>query len=295
MITNARPPLPSDVIARTRAALHEICAAAHEADVVVEQFLALPCVQAALRNRRPVPPGKARHRDRPSPAELLNLPPDRWDPALDMVPGRQQSALVQDFLAAAEACASTAPERAESIAAFVLRQVARVRAISYAPLLRRQLIGRALIVRARALIALHGHANALPVIAEAYAALPKTTACKRHRVHAQLLRAVVLAAGGDDREALQILIVCARFAVEHIDHALLVDALAAIAVILSVHSQFDVARPALTLAAHVVRHYGDEYTMSALQNTLTECIFLGYTSDSKWSDAEKQQSTKVTY
>jgi len=68
-------------------------------------------------------------------------------------------------------------------------------------------------------------------------------------MHAQLLRAQVLAATGDAAEALETLTVSARFAIEHIDPRALVDALASIAVILCAHREYELARPALALAA----------------------------------------------
>jgi tetratricopeptide (TPR) repeat protein len=175
-------------------------------------------------------------------------------------------------------CARTAPERARLLADFILRAVRSDRLPPQAPHLRRQLAGRALLARARALITLRSHAGALSIIAEAYATLPRTPDSKRYRIHAQLLRGQVLAATGDPVQALETLIVSARLAIEHIDPPALVDALASVAVILCAHRQYELARPALTLAAYVARQPGNELALAALQNGLAECASLGYAS-----------------
>src|SRR5439155_23269767 len=133
---------------------------------------------------------------------------------------------------------------------------------------RHGLAGRALLARARALITLSAYADALPVIAEAHAALPHTFAYKRYRIHTQLLRGQVLAATGHNAEALETLIVSARLAIDHIEPRALVDALASVAVILCAHAEYDIARPALALAAHVARQPGNESSLTTFHTSL---------------------------
>ncbi|HEY6141365.1 MAG TPA: hypothetical protein VI670_26720 [Thermoanaerobaculia bacterium] len=145
-----------------------------------------------------------------------------------------------------------------------------------APLLRRQLAGRALLVRARALIALHAHADALYAIAEARAAFPRSASYDRDRMRAQLLRGQVLAATGHASDALQTLTVCAQLAIDHIDPDALVDALASTAVLLCAHSEYGTARTAIALATRVAGSAGNEASLAALQASLAECAFLGY-------------------
>jgi len=264
--------LPAEVIDRTRAALAGIYAAARQADVVVARFLASPLVQAALERRRAVAAADADT----GALELSSLPAERWHAVLASLGRRRQKAALNRAAAAADACARTAPERAQLLADFILRAVRRDRLPPRAPLLRRQLAGRALLARARALLALGAYGGALRVIAEAHATFPRTEGSKRHRMHAQLLRAQVLAATGGAAEALETLTVSARLAIEHIDPGALVDALASIAVILCAHGAYELARPALALAAYVARQPGNEPSLMALQSGLAECAFLGY-------------------
>src|SRR5207248_10288793 len=93
----------------------------------------------------------------------------------------------------------------------------------------------------------------------------------------QRLRGQALAAGGDDIAALQTLAVCARRAIEHLDPPAVVDALASIAVVLCAHAEYETARPAIALAAHIGQQPGNESTLATLHTGLTECAFLGYT------------------
>jgi tetratricopeptide (TPR) repeat protein len=285
---NSPQVLSAEIIDHTRTALAGIYAAAHQADFIIAHFMASPLVQAAIERRRasaaargsraasssapPVPGPGARA------LGLLSLPAESWHAALASLDRRQQKATLKCAAAAANACARTAPERAHLLADFVLRAVQRDRLPPQALLLRRQLAGHALLARARALITLGAYTGALPVIAEAHAAFPRTEASKRYRIHAQLLRAQVLAATGDAAEALETLTVSARLAIEHIDPRALVDALASIAVILCAHGAYGLARPALALAAYVARQPGNEPSLTALQAGLAECAFLGYAS-----------------
>jgi hypothetical protein len=126
-------------------------------------------------------------------------------------------------------------------------------------------------------VALHAHAEALPVIADAYAAFPRNASYDRYRMHAQLLRGRVLAATGPAVEALQALDACAHFAIHHLDPPAFVDALTSIAVLLCAHHEYATARSALALAAHVAAQPGNEASLPALQAGLAECAFLGYT------------------
>ncbi|HEX9441720.1 MAG TPA: hypothetical protein VF909_18675, partial [Roseiflexaceae bacterium] len=205
-IDTPREPLPPEVIERTRASLAQLYAAAVHAEFVVNGYLNLPIVQAAITRRRaaaaardacaassPTSTPGTRH---PPALELLSLPPERSRAVLAAMPRRHQSAVLRMVSAAAAACAHTAPGRAHELAGFILRTVRSDRLPVQAPLLRRQLAGRALLARARALVTLRAYAAALPVIAEAYAVLPRTDAYALDRIDAQLLRGQALAATG---------------------------------------------------------------------------------------------------
>ena len=280
-IDTLRQPLPAEIIRRTRTSLAEIYAAARQAEFVVGAFLNLPQVQAAIeRNLRARPSGPATQPAAGAAAldELLSLPRERQHALLASVQPRRQKVTLKRIAAAAAACAGTAPERAQQLADFILRSVRCDRLPPQAPVLRRQLAGRALLARAHALMTLRAHAAALPVIAEAHAAFPHTIAYERYRIHAQLLRGQALAAAGDDIAALQTLAVCARRAIQHLDPPAVVDALASIAVVLCAHAEYETARPAIALAAHIGQQPGNECTLSALHAGLAECSFLGYTA-----------------
>jgi hypothetical protein len=280
-IDTPRQPFPAEIIRRTRTSLAEIYAAARQAEIVVATFLNLPQVQAAIeRNLRARSSGPTAATAAGAAAldELLSLPPERQHALLASIKPRRQKITLKRIAAAAAACARTEPERAQQLADLVLRTVRCDRLPPQAPVLRRQLAGRALLARARALLTLHAHAAALPVIGEAHASFPHTAAYDRDRIHAQLLRGQALAAAGDDAAALQTLTVCARRAIEHLDPSAVVDALASAAVVLCAHAEYETARPAVALAAHIGQQPGNESTLSALHACLAECSFLGYTA-----------------
>lgn len=269
-----REPLSPAVLARARASIADICAAAADADRTIRQLVTSPQVQATLQGRReealaPRAPAE------PTPA-LLSLPAEMWDGALADLPPVRHLSILKRLIAAAHDHVPTDPQRAHAITSFVLRHVGDVPLPPYAPMIRRLLAARALLAHARTLVALRAYGLALPIIAAAHAAVPLTTARPRYRMHAQLLRAQVLAALGHDEEALATLAVCALFFIEHIDHPALVDALAAMAVILCVHGAFDLARPALILAEHVAMKNGHQHPAHALHTAFIECRFLGY-------------------
>jgi tetratricopeptide (TPR) repeat protein len=275
-----RQPLPAEIIRRTRRSLAEIYAAARQAEVLIGALHNLPRVQAAIERNlraRPSRPTTATATGAAALDELLSLPPERQYALLASIRPRRQRITLKRIAAAADACARTEPERAQQLADFILRTVRCDHLPPQAPVLRRQLAGRALLARARALLTLHAHAAALPVIAEAHAAFPHTIAYERDRIHAQLLRGQALAAAGDDTAALQTLAVCARRAIEHLDPPAVVDALASLGVVLCAHAEYDIARPALALAAHIARQPGNESSLAALHTGLAECAFLGYT------------------
>jgi tetratricopeptide (TPR) repeat protein len=295
----ARHELPAGVLDRTRASLAEIYAAARHAELLVGRLLGSPQAQAAIERRRlsasarssrPASSAEtAAASARAAALELLALPRERWPAVVASLGRRQQKIALKCIAAAADACARTAPDRAHQLADFLLQAVRRHRLPAQAPLLRRQLAGRALLARARALIALRSYASALPVIADAHAAFPRTAAYRRYRIDAQLLRAEVLAAAGHDAEALETLTVSARLAIDGIEPRRLVDALTSVAVILCAHKKYEIARPALALASHVAQQPGNESSLTTLHNGVAECAFLGY------SDDGGRRSEKVTY
>jgi tetratricopeptide (TPR) repeat protein len=276
-----RQPLPAEIIRRTRTSLAEVYAAARQAEIVISALHNLPQVQAAIernlraRSSRPAAPTVTAAAAIDA---LLSLPPQRQHALLASLRPWQQKVTLKRTAAAACACARTQPQRAQQLADFILRSVRSDRLPVQAPVLRRQLAGRALLARARALLTLNAHAAALPIIAEAHAAFPHTIAYERDRIHAQLLRGQALAAAGDATAALQTLAVCARRAIEHIDPPAVVDALASLGVVLCAHAEYDIARPALALAAHIAQQPGNESSLATLHTGLAECSFLGYTA-----------------
>ncbi len=274
-----RQPLPAEIIRRTRTSLAEVYAVVRQAEILIARLHSLPQVQAAIERNlrtRSSGPAAATAADAAALDELVSLPPERQRALLASIRPRRQKIALKRIAAAAGACARTEPERAQQLADFILRTVRCDRLPPQAPVLRRQLAGRALLARARALLTLHAHAAALPVIAEAHAAFPHNLAYERDRIHAQLLRGQALAAAGDDTAALQTLAVCARRAIEHLDSSAVVDALASIGVVLCAHAEYDIARLALALAAHIAQQPGNESSLTTLHTGLAECSFLGY-------------------
>jgi hypothetical protein len=269
-IDNARQPLAADVVARTRASLAGLYAATRQAESLVDDLLHLPLVHATERRRAGAAPANS------AALELLSLPVERWHAVLAALAPRQQKATLQRILAASAGFAQTAPDRAHRLAACILHVVRAARLPRHAPLVRHQLAGHALLLRARALITLRAYADALPIVSEAYVAFPRGAAYDRDRMQAQLLRGHVLAATDHAADALQTLTACAQFAVEHINPSALVDALASAAVLLCAHREYSVARSALALASHVATRPGNEASLPALHAGLAECAFLGY-------------------
>jgi len=275
---NIRQALSPETIAQTRASLAQIYTAARDAESLVNHVMQLPVVQRGIQRRLARAAARA---NSPNPVaaaalDLLALPPERWYAVLAALTPRQQKATLQRVIAAANTFACTEPHRAHRLTSSILRIVRHDRLPQRATLLRRQLAGRALLARARALITLRAYAGALPVIADAHAAFPRQTTYARYRMHAQILRGQVLAATGHAPDALQILVACAQFAIDHIDPHALVDALASIAVLLCAHHEYTTARSAIALAAHVAGQPGNEELLPALHAGLAECTFLGY-------------------
>jgi len=280
-IDKAHAALSPALIASTRKRLAQLYAATQYAESLVDDLLCLPLVQVAIERRRiaGMPPGRSpRAAAEAAAVELTSLPPERWRAVLAGLAPRQQKRTLQRMLAAAGPFTQTDPDRAYRLAGAILRIIRNDRLPARAPLVRRQLAGRALLLRARALITLRAYADALPVVSEAHAAFPRGSAYARDRMQAQFLRGQVLAATGHPADALQTLTACAQFAVEHIDPAALVDALAAAAVLLCAHREYGVARSALALAAHVAGRPGNESSLPPLYASLAECAFLGYAS-----------------
>jgi len=276
-----RQPLPPEIVARTCASLAQIHTAARHAELLVNHMMQLPQVQRAIERRRAGAATRASAANAAAAAiELLPLPSERWYAVLAALTPRQQKAALQRIIAAAATFARIEPHRAHRISGSILRIVRRDCLPQRATLLRRQLAGRALLVRARSLITLRAYAEAMPVIAEAHAAFPRHATYDRYRMHAQLLRGQVLAATGRASDALQTLAACAQFAIDHIDPHALVDALASIAVLLCAHHEYTTARSAIALAAHVAGQPGNETLLPALHAGLAECTFLGYAQPS---------------
>jgi hypothetical protein len=290
LIDATRCRLPAEIITRTRTSLLRIADAVRRAEFLVAHLRGLARIEEAVERNLAGSPA-------PQPAlissktiaaaaadatalDLLSLPPDRWRAVLAAAAPRQQRAALRRVVAIADSYARTAPDRAHQIADVVLALVRCDRLPICAPLLRRQLAGRALLARARALVTMRAYADALPVIAGAHQAFPRTIAYARYRILAQLLHAEALAATGDAASALGTLLVCAHRAIDHIEPSALVDALATLAVILCAHAEHGVARSALSLASHVASQPGNEASIVTLRNALTECAFLGYAAES---------------
>jgi hypothetical protein len=273
-----RQALSPEIMARTRASLAQIYTAARHAESLVNQVMQMPLVQRAIERRLASAAARANSANPAAAAafELLSLPSERWYAVFAALTPRQQKATLQRIIAAAGTFACTEPHRAHRLTGSVLRIVRHDRLPQRATLLRHQLAGRALLVRARALITLRAYDDALPVIADAHAAFPHQTTYARYRMHAQILRGQVLAATGHAPDALQILVACAQFAIDHIDPHALVDALASTAVVLCAHHEYTTARSAIALAAHVAGQPGNEEVLPTLHAGLAECAFLGY-------------------
>jgi hypothetical protein len=277
---NTGEPLSPELIALTRKSLAQLYAATQHAESLVDSVLSLPLVQVAIEHVHLAadarPDRSPRAAAEAAALELLTLPPEQWSAVLAALAPRQQKAALQHVLAAARPFARTEPDRAHRLAGSILRVIRNDRLPPRAPLLRRQLAGHALLLRARALMTLHACADALRVVTEAHAAFPRGDAYAHDRIQAQLLRGQLLGATGHAADALQTLTACAQFAVVHIDPCALVDALAAAAVLLCSHREYAVAHSALALAAHVAGRPGNEASLPPLYASRAECAFLGY-------------------
>jgi len=271
MSDDVRQPLSPEVVAQTRASLARIDTSAREAEQLVGRLMQLPVVQRSMELRRA---GATPARCANPALDLLSLPAEEWHARLVALTPRQQRKALQRIVAASAALACNEPHRAHRLTGSILQIVRHDRLPQRATFVRHQLAGRALLVRARALITLHAYADALTAIAEARAALPRGDSYDRYRMHAQLLRGQVLAATGHASDALQTFTVCAQFAIDQIDAHALVDALASTAVLLCAHSEYGTALTAIALATRVARSAGNETLLATLQASLVECAFL---------------------
>src|SRR5947209_11359041 len=121
-----RQPFSANVLVRVRASLLRISAAANEAERVVQQFLALPQVRAAVERAHSIAPRSARMSSRSAhesrhaylrAADLLSMPSDAWDRALAEVPASARAGMLRHLIGVAEHCVTSHPERAHAIAA----------------------------------------------------------------------------------------------------------------------------------------------------------------------------------
>jgi tetratricopeptide (TPR) repeat protein len=277
--TRNTDPLSEEVIARTRNSLEQIYAAIHVADSLHDHCRSLPIVKMIVEDgdAGAIAPrhGNAARAARAAAAELLALPADSWRASIAALAPPVQRATLRRLITAADTHVPTAPDRALRFADTIVAAIRGARLPAEAPVLRRHLAARALLARARALIALQDYAGALPTIADAYRTLPRTAASARHRIDAEILRGRALAATGHPAEALEMLVIGARRAVEHFKPLLAVDALTALAVLLSTYAEYALARSALKLAAHIAARPGNESAAATLHAALTECAFLG--------------------
>jgi tetratricopeptide (TPR) repeat protein len=274
-----RDPLSEEVIARTRSSLAQIYTASRVADALHDHCRNLPLVKMIMENgdyAADAPPrGSSSRAARAAAVELLALPPDSWRASIAALAPPVQRGTVRRLITAADTHVPTAPDRALRFADTIVAAIRGARLPAEAPVLRRHLAARALLARARALIALQDYAGALPAIADAYHTRPRTPTSARYRIDAEILRGRALAATGHPAEALEMLIIGARRAVEHYKPLLAVDALTALAILLSAHAEYALARSALKLAARIAARPGNASAVPALHAALAECAFLG--------------------